>query len=312
MDAIEIALRCAGLRPGDRVLTTPLSAFASTLAIVRCRGVPVFADTDENGLLDLGLCRRILEKRINISFLLPVHLYGFSVDLDALGELRDRFDLHVIEDCAQSVGASFGTVPIGTVGQVSATSFYPTKNLGALGDGGAVLTSNATMAELARALRNYGQTATYRHEVPGLNSRLDELHAAILADAMLPMLDNWNRQRRATAQRYSEGIRNPLIQLPSAPKRSAPVWHLYPILAPKGRRQDLAAHLRKHGVSSGVHYPTLIPDQPALTSVSSETIGELKNARRFAACELSLPIHPFLKPEEIDQVIAACNDWGRS
>src|SRR5262249_35588045 len=176
--AIEIGLRCLGIRPGDKVLTTPLSAFATTLAVMRCGGVPVFVDTDPSGLLDLERCRSLLARDRGIRFLLPVHLYGHSIALDRLEALRAEFALGIVEDCAQAIGARSGARGVGTVGQVAALSFYPTKNLGALGDGGAVFTADEAIARRARALRHYGQSATYIHDEVGLNSRLDEIHAA--------------------------------------------------------------------------------------------------------------------------------------
>ena len=142
MDALEISLRCLGLEKGDKVLTTPLSAFATTLAILRSGGFPVFVDVDELGAIDLRQCRQLLEHDDSIRFLVPVHLYGFPMNLHELSRLREDFGLFIVEDCAQAIGASYAGVPVGTVGQVAATSFYPTKNLGALGDGGAVLTKD--------------------------------------------------------------------------------------------------------------------------------------------------------------------------
>src|SRR6266581_6477192 len=151
LDAIEIGLRCLGIRQGDRVLTTPLSAFATTLAVMRCGGVPVFVDTDASGLLDLDRCRDLLLRDRQIRFLVPVHLYGHCADLERLEALRDEFRLGIVEDCAQAIGARFKGRGVGTVGQVAAVSFYPTKNLGALGDGGAVLTADEAIARRARA-----------------------------------------------------------------------------------------------------------------------------------------------------------------
>lgn len=156
LEALEIALRCAGLQPGERVLTTPLSAFATTLAIVRAGGIPVFVDVDESGLLDLDLCRKVVSRDRSLRWLVPVHLYGHALDLESLDALRCTFDLSVVEDCAQSVLARSRGRATGTVSCVSATSFYPTKNLGALGDAGAVLTSDQSIASTARALRHYG------------------------------------------------------------------------------------------------------------------------------------------------------------
>jgi dTDP-4-amino-4,6-dideoxygalactose transaminase len=310
MDAIEIGLRCLGLSRGDKVLTTPLSAFATTLAIIRAGGVPVFVDVNQSGGIDLGQCRELLERDPEIRHFIPVHLYGRALDMNELEKLKDDFNLWIVEDCAQAIGASHNGVSVGTVGQVAATSFYPTKNLGALGDGGALLTGTEALAAKARVLRNYGQSAHYVHDELGSNSRLDELHAAILLDAMLPNLKAWTAVRRKTAGLYLEAIRNPLIETWPPSTAADSVWHLFPILVGKGMRDSLHEHLRERGIDSAVHYPRIIPEQEALTKNGRfEVSFDPMNGRRFAAEELSLPIHPFLMEGEIRQVIDACNEW---
>jgi dTDP-4-amino-4,6-dideoxygalactose transaminase len=310
MDAIEIGLRSLGLCYGSKVLTTPLSAFATTLAIIRAGGVPVFVDVDEHGGIDLGQCRELLERDPEIRHFVPVHLYGKALDMNQLKKLKDDFDLSVVEDCAQAIGASHSGVSVGTVGQLAATSFYPTKNLGALGDGGAVLTDDENLAAKVRVLRNYGQSDHYVHSELGSNSRLDELHAAILHDAMLPNLETWTALRQKTARLYLDAMRNPLIDMCSPSNSADPVWHLFPILVGEGMRDNLREHLREMGIEAAIHYPRIIPEQQALTkSIRFEVPFEPTNARRFADEELSLPIHPFLLEAEIHQVIDACNKW---
>ena len=185
---IELALRVLGLQPGDKVLTTPLSAFATTLAIVRAGGHPVFVDTDEQGLLDLDLADDALQQDAEIRFMVPVHLYGRCLDMGHLMDIQSRHGIPVIEDCAQALGAAHDGRPAGSVGRVATLSFYPTKNLGALGDGGALVTDDPEVAELAGRLRDYGQSAKFEHVHMGMNSRLDELHAAVLEDVFLPRL----------------------------------------------------------------------------------------------------------------------------
>ena len=310
LDALEIGLRCLDFRPGQKVLTTPFSAFATTLAIVRAGGVPVFADVDDTGGIDLALCRRVLERDKSIRFFIPVHLYGIPLDLEELGQLQRDFDLRVVEDCAQSIGASVKTRRAGTVGQVAATSFYPTKNLGALGDAGAVLTNDPAIATAAREVRNYGQSAHYAHSRLGLNSRLDELHAAILHDAFLPRLEKWTAARRAIAARYSREIRNPAVQLPAPRPDADPVWHLFPVLVRPDSREKFRVHLEVNGVATGIHYPFIIPDQKALANVAFESAGQPDNAIRFSQSEVSLPIHPFLTDAEVETVVSACNNWS--
>ena len=309
MDALEIGLRCLNLQPGDKVLTTPLSAFASTLAIIRAGGVPVFVDVDELGQIDLIQCRAALQRDRSIRFLIPVHLYGFVLDLTELARLKDEFQLSIVEDCAQSIGSSSGGIACGKVGQIAATSFYPTKNLGALGDGGALLTSDDALASRARGLRNYGQASQYIHSEVGLNSRLDELQAAIMRSVLLPQLETWTKTRRSIARQYCEQIVNPKVHTPTPPPEMNPVWHIFPVFVPRGR-DSFREHLRTRGILSGVHYPRTIPDQAALRQYGRYEIqNEPARARRLAETELSLPIHPFLEPNEIDAVIDACNKW---
>ncbi len=310
LDAIEIGLRTLDVGEGDLVLTTPLSAFATTLAVLRTGATPVFADVDACGLLDLDLCRRLCAGEPRIRCLLPVHLYGHALDLEALESLGHDFDLLIVEDCAQSIHATWGGRPTGSVGQVAATSFYPTKNLGAMGDGGAVLTRSAERAEAARALRHYGQSATYVHGVLGLNSRLDELHAAILLDALLPRLADWTARRRQIATHYEAGLENRWLATPPKPPKRSSAWHLFPILVAPGKRASFVRHLEERGVATGVHYPRLIPEQRALRRYGRFQVAtDLENARRFAADEVSLPIHPFLTDQELDHVVASCNEW---
>jgi dTDP-4-amino-4,6-dideoxygalactose transaminase len=311
LDAIEIGLRCLGIRPGDKVLTTPLSAFATTLAVMRCTGVPVFVDTDASGLLDLDRCRDLLSRDSRIRFVVPVHLYGHCVDLERLEALREEFDLRIVEDCAQAIGARFRGRGVGTVGQVAAVSFYPTKNLGALGDGGAVVTADDTIARRARALRHYGQSATYVHDEAGLNSRLDELHAAVLGDVFLPRLARWTARRSEIAARYRSGIRDGAVRPVAVPEGSSSVWHLFPVRCEPARREAFRAHLSDAGVSTGIHYPSLISEQKAILDYGSyEVHGPLENARMLAEGEVSLPIHPFLLEQQVDRVISAVCAWA--
>ncbi|MCX6587359.1 MAG: DegT/DnrJ/EryC1/StrS family aminotransferase [Acidobacteria bacterium] len=309
LDALEIGLRALGLRCGDRVLTTPLSAFATTMAIVRLGGVPVFCDTDAKGLLDLEQAEAVLAADPGIRFLLPVHLFGQSLDLDRLAALRDRCGVAIVEDCAQSIGGAWSGRPTGSVGRLAATSFYPTKNLGALGEGGAVLTGDAELAARVRRLRDYGQSAKYRHDEIGWNSRLDELQAAILRGAMLPRLREWTRRRQQVAAAYSAGMRHAGVRLLRPTDGEASCEHLFPVTVAPERREQFEAHLKSRGIATGRHYPILIPDQQALAGVRVERHGELAVARRLAASEVSLPIHPQLTGEEVERVIAAVNEW---
>jgi dTDP-4-amino-4,6-dideoxygalactose transaminase len=309
LDAIEIGLRAAGVLPGDRVLTTPLSAFATALAIVRAGAEPVFVDVDASGLLDLELADRALADDPRIRAIVPVHLFGHAQDLDALDALASRHGVIVIEDCAQAIGARSRGRAVGTAGVAGATSFYPTKNLGALGDGGAVLTEDAGIAATARVLRDYGQSGKYVHDRLGLNSRLDELQAAILRDALLPDLAAASERRVAIADRYRAEIATPALTIPPLPDGSQSVWHLFPVLV-GGAREPFRAHLTEHGIGSAVHYPVLMPDQDALRETHpGQERAALPIAERFAGHEVSLPLHAYLEDAEVDRVIEACNGW---
>jgi dTDP-3-amino-3,4,6-trideoxy-alpha-D-glucose transaminase len=309
LDALEIGLRCLGIGAGDRVLTTPLSAFASTLAILRVGAVPVFVDVDAHGLLDLEATADRLRRGSAVRALLPVHLFGHAVDCGVLAELAAASGAVVLEDCAQSIGATHRGVATGTVGAIAATSFYPTKNLGALGDGGAVLARDPELAARARRIRSYGEAGKYEHVEVGMNSRLDEIHAAILHSVMLPHLEEWTERRRHVARRYCEGIAHPDVVVPGAPTGSESVWHLFPVLVDPGRRASFRAHLKGAGVETGLHYPVAIPDQRALAAAALESHGDLPRARAWSRGEVSLPIHPWLYVVEVERVVAACNSW---
>jgi dTDP-3-amino-3,4,6-trideoxy-alpha-D-glucose transaminase len=310
LDAIEISLRILGCRAGDRVLTSPISAFATVLAIVKLGAIPVFADCDRYGLIDLEACRELLKRNSAIRYFVPVHLYGHAMDLVELRNLRDEFDLKVVEDCAQSIGARSNGVPTGSAGQLAATSFYPTKNLGALGDGGAILTDSAEGAAQARKLRDYGQSRKYVHDTIGYNSRLDELQAAFLDRAFLPRLDGWIERRRRIARRYCEEIDNRNIVVPGRPAGSESAWHLFPVTVAADRKADLRRHLQLHEIQTGEHYPIALIEQPALRDVPVEAPDDCTSARRFCHGELSLPIHPYLSDDEVSRVIAASNSWS--
>lgn len=311
MDAIEIALRALGIKAGDHVLTSPLSAFATALAVIRAGGEPVYCDVDKHGLINPDLVQACLEKNPKIRFVLPVHLYGNMADMHSLRKITEGFGTILIEDAAQAIGASRAGTKVGALSRIACYSFYPTKNLGAIGDSGAITTAEAELDQSARAIRDYGQTEKYVHSVLGLNSRLDEMHAAILHDAFLPRLKDWTARRRAIAGRFLREIRNPDVTLMPGPDVEGGVWHLFPVLVAAEQRIAFMDHLKSYSVQAGQHYPTLIPDQAAMLSrVQTPMIfGELAVARELVRREVSLPIHPFMTAAEVDRVIAAVEDW---
>jgi dTDP-4-amino-4,6-dideoxygalactose transaminase len=311
LDAIEIGLRSLGCRSGDKVLTPPVSAFATTLAIVRLGAVPVFVDTDESGLIDLAAAEEALKKDRSIHYFVPVHLFGHSLDLTRLRALADELSVAIVEDCAHSVGARWQGQQTGTAGIVAATSFYPTKNLGAMGDGGAILTDNADLANKAAVLRDYGQSEKYDHTVIGYNSRLDEVQASLLSRVGLPRLKRWTERRREIASRYLAEIHNEDVIIPRPATQSNSCWHLFPVTL-SGEKATFIGYLREHGIMTGEHYPRAIPDQQAMGTAAFEIAGNgIARARRFCRSEVSLPVHPYLSDDEVSAVIDAVNQWRR-
>ncbi len=311
MDAIEIALRVLEIGAGNKVLTTPLSAFATGLAILRAGAEPVYCDVDEHGLMDPGAAAEAFEAHPDISAIIPVHLYGHLADMEQLSTLAARKGVPLVEDAAQAIGARRNGLGVGGLGHISCYSFYPTKNLGAIGDGGALVLPDKQQADIARSLRNYGQSDRYLHSLIGLNSRLDEIHAATLKDVFLPKLDGWLTTRRNIAARYLREIWNEHVSLLTGPDSAGAGWHLFPVLVNREKRAAFLAHLEESGIMGGIHYPVLISHQEAMTNRGQPLIvGDLKTAQRFADSEVSLPIHPYLTDAEVEHVITSVNDWG--
>jgi dTDP-4-amino-4,6-dideoxygalactose transaminase len=307
MDALEIGIRALGLGPGDEIITTPMTAFATVLAILRAGAAPVLADIDPaTAILDPASVERCITPRTRA--VLVVHLYGRAAPMDRFAALCERRGLKLIEDCAQAHGARWEGLPVGSFGAFAGWSFYPTKNLGAIGDAGALTTGSADLAERARQLRNYGQSERYQHPLEGLNSRMDELQAAILLER-LGRLEDWTRRRRRVAQAYREGIRHPglgLLAPPAAPEQH--VHHLAVLTC--ADRDALHDHLRTLEVESLCHYPTPIHHQPPCLGLSRDPAG-LGQAERHASQCLSIPCHPWLSPDETAQVIDAVNRFPR-
>ena len=296
-DALALALRALGVGPGDEVITSPLSAAYSALAIMMAGARPVFADIDPDRLtLDPRTAEATVTPRTKA--IMPVHLYGQAADMPGLMQVAARHRLLVVEDCCQAHLATCGGKPVGSFGAAAAYSFYPTKNLGALGDGGAVTTADPEVAARLKRLRNGGQTATYQHAEFGFNSRLDEMQAAILR-ARLAWLPGWTAERRALAAAYRRALTGAPVTVP--PERDpGHVYHLFPILT--GDRAALQARLKARGVETLIHYPVPIPRQPAL---GSEHPRQCPIADRVCAGVLSLPLHPAMTTLAVEEVAAA-------
>jgi dTDP-4-amino-4,6-dideoxygalactose transaminase len=293
-DAIALIFRGLGIGPGDEVITSPLSAAYSALAIMMAGARPVFADIDPERLtLDPRAAEAAITPRTRA--IMPVHLYGQAADMRAFEAIASKHHLALVEDAAQ---AHLGTVdgrPIGTVGIAAASSFYPTKNLGALGDGGAVLTRDADLAARITRLRNGGQSSRYHHDEFGVNSRLDELQAAILR-VRLQYLPAWTAKRRAIAARYRPALTQSAVRAPRE-FDAGHVYHLFPVLT--GHRERFMAHMKARGVETLIHYPVPIPRQPALTSTDPAMCAI---ADRVCNEVVSLPMYPALTDAQISAV----------
>jgi dTDP-4-amino-4,6-dideoxygalactose transaminase len=305
MDAIEIGLRCLDIGAGDEVITTPMTAFATVLAILRAGATPVLADIDpDTALLDGRSVERCVSAKTRAVLL--VHLYGQVGNMDEWGKLASQGGFHLLEDCAQSHLAMHGSACSGSIGKWGAFSFYPTKNLGAIGDGGALSTNDEEVAARARTLRNYGQSERYHHPVLGLNSRLDELQAALLS-VRLRKLDEFTSRRRQIAGAYRSRLQNRKIRL-LADARSASnhVYHLFVVCCHE--RDRLASHLKARGVETLIHYPVPVHHQPPCREVKCDPSGLVEAERHAASC-LSIPCHPFLSDAEVSTIIEAINDF---
>ena len=296
-DAIAIVLRALGIGPGDEVITTPVSAAYTALACVMVGARPVFADIDRRRLtIDPAAVEAAITPKT--AAILPVHLYGQPADMRAIVAIAQARGLAVVEDCCQAHLATCEGRPVGSFGAAAAYSFYPTKNLGALGDGGAITTHDAALAAKMARIRNGGQTDRYHHGEMGVNSRLDELQAAILA-ARLPRLAEWTAARRAHAAMYRRLLDGAGLDVP--PECDAGhAYHLFPVLSP--RRDRLQAALRADGIETLIHYPVPVPRQPALQACSPAACPE---ADRVCAQVLSLPIYPGISEADLGTVADA-------
>lgn len=296
LEALHLLLRAYGIGPGDEVIVPSNTFIATWLAVSQCGATPVPVEPDvKTHNIDPALVAAAITPRTRA--IMPVHLYGQPADMDPINELAVKYGLIVIEDAAQAQGARYKGRRAGSLGHAAGTSFYPGKNLGALGDGGAVLTNDDAIAEKVRQLRNYGSTVKYQHELAGYNSRLDELQAAFLR-AKLVVLDEWNARRREVANQYSLQLSNADIILPQAPEYTEPVWHLFVIRSKQ--RDALKAHLEQQGVSAVIHYP--IPPHLQACYLNHKA-KNLPIAAKLSKEVLSLPMSPSLTLEEIKFVV---------
>jgi len=306
LDALSLILRgykeLGALAEGDEVIVPGNTFIASFLAITENRLVPVPVEPDAASFnLDPACVEAAIGPRTRA--IMAVHLYGQLANMPALAALARRHRLLLIEDAAQAHGASSDGCKAGAFGDAAAFSFFPTKNLGALGDGGAVVTADIALAERVRALRNYGSERKYHHAFRGVNSRLDELQAALLR-VKLKYLDEDNAWRRRLAQRYREGIRHPQIECPNVLHEERHVWHLFVVRC--ARRDALQQHLQRQGIQSQVHYPLPAHRQPAYADLHGI---RLPLTERLHDEVLSLPIGPTLREDAVERVVEACQTF---
>jgi dTDP-4-amino-4,6-dideoxygalactose transaminase len=292
-DALSIALRALDIGPGAEVITSPLSAAYSALAIAAVGARPVFADIDPRRLtLDPSAVEAAVTKRT--AAILPVHIYGQSADMPGIMAVASRHGVEVIEDCCQAHLATCEGRPVGSFGNAAAYSFYPTKNLGALGDGGAITTNDLHLADRMKRLRNGGQTDRYRHDEFGVNSRLDELQAAILR-ARLPFLRRWTERRRTLARAYRTALADVTAVAVPPEQDGGHVYHLFPVLSPQ--RDAVRQQLQHAGIETLIHYPIPIQKQRAFVSRDECPVAE-----RICSEVCSLPLYPALDPTAIGRV----------
>jgi dTDP-4-amino-4,6-dideoxygalactose transaminase len=295
--ALWLSLRALGVKPGDEVLVPAHTAFATVEALCFAGATPVFVDVDDWYTLDVeDAARKLTPRTVG---LVPVHLYGQPVDVAAVQTLAARFGLWVLEDCAQAQGAAWDGRPVGGFGRAAVLSFYPSKNLPAMGDGGAVLTSDDELAARCRRLRDHGRVGKHHHAEIGFNLRFSELQAAALR-VLLRRLERMNERRRALAARYTAGLEGLPLGLPRERRRARHVYHLYVARVP--RRDALAAFLQRRGIQTAVHYPVPAHRQPAVERAGAAAVPRTE---RLVQEILTLPISASHTEGEIDEVVAA-------
>lgn len=303
-DAIELALRALGIRAGDRVATVANAGMYTGTALTAIGALPYYVDVDR-ATHNITLESVLQALKDGVRGVVATHLYGRATpEIEAIAVACSKYGVPLLEDCAQAHGARIGGRQVGTFGDAASFSFYPTKNLGALGDGGAVTAARQDVADTIRSLRQYGWSSKYRVEMPNArNSRLDELQAAIL-NGFLPLLEDMNRRRSDIARRYAKGIRHAEVTAPAVGDE-AYVAHLFVVTS--NNRDGLREHLRTHGIASDIHYPIADYKQPVNSAAPEIT---LPNTDWLGRRILTLPCYPELTDEAVNRVIAAVNGWG--
>ncbi|MDD2889022.1 MAG: DegT/DnrJ/EryC1/StrS family aminotransferase [bacterium] len=310
-EAIHLSLVASGVEHGDYVITVPNTAVPTVSAISFAGAKPLFVDIDPNSFnMDPTQLRNTIikeKKRLGkkLKAVIPVYLYGQSADMTPILNIAREFDIKVIEDACQAHGTEYKDCKVGSMGDYAAFSFYPSKNLGAYGDGGIILTKSPAEAQKLKMLRNYGQEKRYYHKIIGFNSRLDELQAAILL-AKLKYLDVWNNRRRDIATLYSQEIKNPLVTKPSQMSYGKHIYHLYVIKHPN--RDGLRTYLEKEGVATMIHYPIPIHLQEAYNDLNYAS-NSFPVAEKCVKEIVSLPMFPQLRDEEVKKIAELINRY---
>lgn len=305
-DALVLTLEALGIGKGDEVITTPFSFFATAEAISRVGAVPVFVDVDQE---TFNMNPNLIRKKISADTkaILPVHLFGLAAEMDSIMEIANEHGLYVIEDACQAFGAMYKGKKVGSIGDAACFSFFPTKNLSTIGDGGIITTSNPNLAKKIHMLKAHGSQIKYYHEEIGYNSRLDEIHAAILR-ICLKKIDNWNKKRISLAKRYSAQLQElSYLQVPNVPKTHTHVFHLYCIESEA--RDEIISYLKMHGIASGVYYPRCIHLQTAYRNLGYQQ-GDFPVAERLSEQLFAIPLYPGLSYEQQDIVINTLKNYG--
>jgi dTDP-4-amino-4,6-dideoxygalactose transaminase len=302
-DSLEILLKAMGIKPADEVIVPAISWISTSEAVSAIGAKPVFVDVDQHNLINVDLIENAITDKTKA--IIPVHLYGNAVDMHKLMEIANRYNLKVLEDCAQSHGATSHGKLAGTFGHCASFSFYPGKNLGAYGDAGAMATNDDHIAAIARAIANHGQQGKHNHIMEGRNSRMDGIQAAIL-DVKLPYLENWTNKRIQNAALYDKYLDAKIVK-PKVNENGKHVYHLYVIR--HSHRDALAQYLKEHGIETAVHYPIPLPLMPCYTLHTKEPDKNYPVATKAASEILSLPMYAELSEEQIKYVSEKINEF---
>ena len=304
LDALFLSLKALGVIKGDEIIVPSNTYIATALAVTYSGATPIFVEPD---IRTFNIDPNKIEQKVTkkTKAIMPVHLYGQACDMDPIMEIARKYNLYVVEDCAQAHGATYKGKKVGSFGDAAGFSFYPGKNLGALGDAGAMVTNNEELAKKVHALGNYGSDYKYHHIYQGNNSRLDELQAAFLA-AKLPQLDKVNENRRKIAAKYLAGIHNSEVILPFVPEYANPVWHIFGIRCK--RRDELEKWLNDSGVSTNKHYPIPMHLQECYKDLGFKK-GDFPIAEEISETELSIPMYYGMTDDEIQYVVRKINEF---